>query len=162
MERASFRTNVLTRHLLSQENPNLDDDDVLLQSWPCISYTAAEASEPAACFDVYEMRKLMDGHNLEERDWLYGVIIQSEVFNPRSIGGRVHVWADYNQPMEQQREMTMRRIEYLSDCGVFRGWLTENEAEAELRKVSLCEVIAIFDYSLAIKIGVHVFLWYAY
>ncbi|XP_019194234.1 PREDICTED: acyl-coenzyme A oxidase 3, peroxisomal-like [Ipomoea nil] len=159
MERASFRTNVLTRHLLNQQNPNLDDDDVLLQSSPCISYTPAEASEPAARFDVFEMRKLMDGHNLQERDWLYGVMIQSKVFNPRSMGGRVHVGADYNQAMEQQREMTMRRIEYLSDCGVFRGWLTENDqAEAELRKVALCEVIAIFDFSLAIKIGVQVFL----
>ncbi|XP_019194231.1 PREDICTED: acyl-coenzyme A oxidase 3, peroxisomal-like [Ipomoea nil] len=157
MEKANFRTHVLTRHLI-QENPCVDDD-ILLQSSPCIGYTPPELSEPAASFDVAEMRKLMDGHNLEERDWLYGLMIQSRLFNPRSRGGKVYVWPDFNQSMEQQREITMRRIAYLSDCGVFRGWLTEKGPEAELRKLALLDVTTIFDHSLSIKLGVHFFLW---
>lgn len=67
---------------------------------------------------------------------------------------------DYNQSMEQQREMTMKRIAYLLDRGVFEGWLTEKGVEAELRKLALHEVIGIYDHSLAVKLGVHFFLWY--
>lgn len=159
MEKANFRTHVLTRHL-NQENRCVDDD-ILLQSSPCIGYTPPELSEPAASFDVAEMRKLMDGHNLQERDWLYGLMIQSRLFNPRSRGGKVFVWPDFNQSMEQQREITMRRVAYLLDCGVFRGWLTEKGPEAELRKLALLDIITVFDHSLSIKLGVHFFLWYA-
>lgn len=158
MEKINFRTHVLTRHL-NPENPSLNDDDVLLQSSPCISYAPPELSEPAASFDEFEMRKLMDGHNLQERDWLYGLMIQSKLFNPKSRGGKAFVWPDFNQSMEQQREITMRRVEYLSDCGVFRGWLTGKGPESELRKLALLDVIAIFDHSLSIKVGVHFFLW---
>lgn len=53
----------------------------------------------------------------------------------------------------------MRRIEYLRDRGVFKGWLTGEGEEIELRKMAMNEVIAIYDHSLAIKLGVHVFLW---
>lgn len=66
---------------------------------------------------------------------------------------------DYNQTMEQQREMTMKRIEYLLDRGVFKGWLTEKGVEAELRKFALLEVTGIYDHSLSVKLGVHFFLW---
>lgn len=66
---------------------------------------------------------------------------------------------DYNQSMEQQREATMKRIAYLLDRGVFRGWLTGDGPQEELRKLALHEVIGMYDHSLAIKIGVHVFLW---
>ena len=63
--------------------------------------------------------------------------------------------------MEVQREATMRRIAHLAQRGVFRGWLTEPGAEAELRKLALLECLGVYDHSLAIKIGVHFFLWYA-
>ncbi|KAL0443912.1 UNVERIFIED_CONTAM: Acyl-coenzyme A oxidase 3, peroxisomal [Sesamum latifolium] len=53
----------------------------------------------------------------------------------------------------------MKRIQYLLDHGVFEGWLTRKGFEAEMRKLALLEVIEIFDHSLAIKIGVHFFLW---
>ncbi|KAK4493557.1 hypothetical protein RD792_017863, partial [Penstemon davidsonii] len=43
--------------------------------------------------------------------------------------------------------------------GVFEGWLTGKGFDAEMRKLALLEVIEIFDHSLAIKIGVHFFLW---
>ncbi|KAL9262213.1 putative acyl-coenzyme A oxidase 3.2, peroxisomal [Drosera capensis] len=49
---------------------------------------------------------LLDHHDIESRNW-----IQSPLFNPRIIRGRRFVSPDYNQRMEQQREMTMRRIE---------------------------------------------------
>lgn len=101
----------------------------------------------------------MDGHNLEDRDWLYGLMLQSKLFNRRSRGGKVYVFPDFNQTMEQQREITMKRIAYLSDCGVFRGWLTGKGPEAEMRKLALLDVVGIFDHSLSIKIGVHFFLW---
>lgn len=43
--------------------------------------------------------------------------------------------------------------------GVFDGWLTEKGLESEMRKLALFEVIGTFDHSLAIKLGVHFFLW---
>lgn len=106
------------------------------------------------------MRKVLDAHNLQDRDWLFGLMMQSKLFNPRNVAGRVFVSPDYNQSMEQQREMTMKRIGYLLDRGVFRGWLTEKGAEAEMRKFAFFEVIGMFDHSLAVKLGVHFFLWY--
>lgn len=101
----------------------------------------------------------MDGHNLEERDWLFGLMMQSNLFCPRKSGGRVFVSPDYNQSMEQQREMTMKRINYLLDRGVFKGWLTGERAEAEMRKFAGFEALGIYDHSLTIKLGVHFFLW---
>lgn len=68
------------------------------------------------------------------------------------------VGPDYNQTMEEQREVTMKRLVYLLERGVFKGWLVK-EADAELRKLALQEVIAVFDHSLSIKIGTHFFLW---
>lgn len=101
----------------------------------------------------------MDDHNLQDRDWLFGLMIQSKLFNPRVAGGRVFVSPDYNQSMEQQREMTMKRIHYLLDCGVFQEWLTGRGPEVEMRKFALHEVIGMYDHSLAVKLGVHYFLW---
>ncbi|KAK9284343.1 hypothetical protein L1049_023514 [Liquidambar formosana] len=105
------------------------------------------------------MRKLMDGHNFQDRDWLFGLMIQSKLFCPKRAGGRVFISPDYNQTMEQQREMTMKRIAYLLDRGVFDGWLTGKGAEAEMRKFALHEVIGMYDHSLAVKLGVHYYLW---
>lgn len=86
-------------------------------------------------------------------------MIQSNLFNPKLRGHRVFVYPDYNQSMEQQREINMRRIEYLLDRGVFKGWLTDSSEESELRKVAFNEVLTIYDHSLSIKLGVHFFLW---
>ncbi|CDP15892.1 unnamed protein product [Coffea canephora] len=155
MEKINFRTKVLSRHL----NHDPTGDKPFLQSSPCLSYTPPELSEPNSFFDVKLMRKLMDGHNIEDRDWLYNLIVQSKLFNPQEKGGKIFVLPDYNQSMEQQREMTMKRIEYLLDNGVFQGWLTRKGPEAELRKFAFLDVVGIFDHSLAIKIGVHFFLW---
>lgn len=156
MEKINFRTKILSRHL----QPTTPINPSSLTSSPCLNYTPPELTEEAATsFDVKLMRKLMDGHHVEDRDWLFGLIIQSKLFNPREKGGKVFVLPDYNQSMEQQREMTMKRIEYLLGHGVFQGWLTGKGPESELRKLALLDVVGIFDHSLAIKIGVHFFLW---
>ncbi|PHT35677.1 Acyl-coenzyme A oxidase 3, peroxisomal [Capsicum baccatum] len=125
-----------------------------------LCYKQPELSEPSSVFDIKEMRKLMDGHNLEARDWLYGLMLQSNLFNPIERGGKVFVFPDYSQSKEQQREITMRRIGYLLERGVFKRWLTGDGPEDELRKLALVEGVCIFDHSLAIKIGVTYFLCY--
>ncbi|KAJ4729711.1 Acyl-coenzyme A oxidase [Melia azedarach] len=86
-------------------------------------------------------------------------MMQSKLFNPRKVGEKMFVSQGYNQTMEQQREMNMKRIAYLLERGVFEGWLTGKGIEAELRKLALLEVTGIFDHSLSIKLGVHFFLW---
>ncbi|KAK2380819.1 peroxisomal acyl-coenzyme A oxidase [Trifolium repens] len=156
INRISRRTEILTNHL-RHDPPTAT---TLLQHNVCLCYSPPELSESnPVTFDVREMRKLLDGHNLEERDWLFGLIIQSGLFNRREVDGRVFVSPDYNQSMEQQREMTMKRIAYLLDRGVFRGWLTGDGPQEELRKLALHEVIGMYDHSLAVKLGVHIFLW---
>ncbi|XP_073140081.1 acyl-coenzyme A oxidase 3, peroxisomal-like [Henckelia pumila] len=156
MEKVNFRTRVLFRHLQNHGHPG---GPAAISGSPCLSYTPPEAYEQPFSFDVDSMRKLMDGHNSDDRDWLFNLMVQSNLFNPTLRGGKVFVVPDYNQTMEQQREITMKRIEYLLDHGVFEGWLTGKGFEAEMRKFALLEVIEIFDHSLAIKIGVHFFLW---
>ncbi|XP_052207462.1 acyl-coenzyme A oxidase 3, peroxisomal-like [Diospyros lotus] len=155
IDRISFRTRVLAGHL---DTGSVPSDGGLVEPSPCLSYSPPEMEEKFG-FDVAEMRRLMDGHNVADRDWLFGLMRQSKLFCPREHGGRVFVSPDYNQSMEQQREMTMKRIEYLLECGVFDGWLTGKGPESELRKLAFLEVVGIFDHSLAIKIGVHFFLW---
>ncbi|KAL6145071.1 hypothetical protein ACLB2K_055759 [Fragaria x ananassa] len=153
MDRVTWRTQVLSNHL---HRPAASS---ALTANPCLGYSPPELTEPFE-FNTKEMRKLLDHHNLEERDWLFGLMRQSKLFNPKEAGdGRVFVSPDYNQSMEQQREMTMKRIEYLLDRGVFKGWLTEKGVEAELRKFALLEVSGIYDHSLSVKLGVHFFLW---
>ncbi|OAY35337.1 acyl-coenzyme A oxidase 3, peroxisomal isoform X2 [Manihot esculenta] len=153
-DRAWIRTRILTNHLLSFSSQSVSP----LESNVCLSYSPPELHESCS-FDTNEMRKLLDMHNIEDRDWLFGLMRQSKVFNPQEKGGRVYVSPDYNQSMEQQREMTMKRIAYLLERGVFDGWLTGKGLESEMKKFALFEVLGIFDHSLAIKLGVHFFLW---
>lgn len=157
MDRAYQRTKILTDHLL-QSSPSSPAQIPFLSSNACLSYSPPELSENFA-FDIKEMRKLIDGHHVEERDWLFGLMRQSKLFNPQVRGGKVFVSPDYNQPMELQREATMKRIEYLLERGVFKGWLTETGEEIEMSKFAVFEVLSIFDHSIATKLGVHVFLW---
>ncbi|XP_051151873.1 acyl-coenzyme A oxidase 3, peroxisomal-like [Andrographis paniculata] len=156
MDKVHFRTQVLARHLRDQ---NIATATAAVSRSPCLSYAPPEVSESAFSFDVNSMRKLLDGHNLEDRDWLFNLLLQSKLFNPKMRGGKVFVVPDYNQSMEQQREITMKRIQYMLDHGVFEGWLTGKGFEDEMRKLALLEVIQVFDHSLAIKVGVHFFLW---
>ncbi|KAH7577005.1 hypothetical protein JRO89_XS01G0190200 [Xanthoceras sorbifolium] len=152
MDRALERTKILSNHLVQSSSRQI------LSTNACLSYSPPELAE-AFDFDIKEMRKLLDGHNLQERDWLFNLMMQSRLFNPKKCGEKVFVAPDFNQTKEQQREITMKRISYLLERGVFEGWLTEKGSQVELRKFALQEVTAIFDHSLAIKIGVHFFLW---
>ncbi|OMP10220.1 hypothetical protein COLO4_04707 [Corchorus olitorius] len=160
MDRAIRRTKILTDHLLQIQSSasSSTDQKPSLSSNVCLSYSPPELSEGYA-FEIKEMRKLLDGHHVEERDWLFGMMRQSKLFNPRVRGGKVFVTPDYNQSMEQQREMTWKRIQYLTERGVFKGWLTERGEEAEMRRFAFFEVLGIYDHSIAIKLGVHFFLW---
>lgn len=144
MDAASFRTEVLSRHLQSPSS-----SQSLLQSSTCLNY-----AEPVL-FDTHQMRKLMDGHHWEHRDLVYKLIIESQLFVPTNRGGKVFVTPDYNQSMQQQREMTMKRIQYLVRHGVFDGFLTSDE----LRSFAIADAVGAYDHSLGIKLGVHFFLW---
>lgn len=120
LNRVAFRTQVLARHLHRPDNISHPPS---LRTSECLQlFSPAELSKRME-FDPREMRKLMDGHNLEDRDWLYGVMIRSEVFGRRERGGKVYVGQDYEEPMEVQREKTMKRIVYLVDHGVLEGIL---------------------------------------
>lgn len=145
MDRAFQRTKILTNHLL-HSSPHAP----YLSSNACLNYAPPELSESYA-FDIKEMRELIDGHDVAKRDWLFEMMTQSKVFNPRVRGGKVFVSPDYNQSMEQQREITWKRIEYLSERGAFKGWLTEKGEEFEMTRFASVEVISIFDHSIAIK-----------
>ncbi|ESQ36289.1 hypothetical protein EUTSA_v10009440mg, partial [Eutrema salsugineum] len=125
----------------------------------CLQYSPPEELNGSYGFEIKEMRKLLDGHNVEERDWLYGLMMQSNLFNRKERGGKIFVSPDYNQTMEQQREVTMKRIWYLLQKGVFKGWLTETGPDAEQKKFALYEVCGIYDYSIIAKLGVHFLLW---
>ncbi|KAB5512712.1 hypothetical protein DKX38_029740 [Salix brachista] len=154
INRASRRTRILNHHLV--QSPS--DPTSCLQSNSCLSYTPPEVTE-SFDFETKEMRKILDFHNLEDRDWLFRVIEQGKVFNGKERGGRMFVIPDYNQTMEQQREMTTKRIEYLLERGVFDGWLMKKGVEAELKKLAFLDVIHNFDHSLAVMLGAHFILW---
>ncbi|KAL6839414.1 hypothetical protein ACP4OV_030684 [Aristida adscensionis] len=152
---ASRRAAAIARHLAGGALPAT----TALEAFPCLSYAAPESSEPPPAFSPAEFRALLDGHHLGERDWVFRAMEESPLFCPRRRGGgRAFVSPDYNEGKEAQREATMRRIGELARGGVFRGWLTEPGADAELRKLALLECLGVYDHSLAIKIGVHFFL----
>ncbi|THU45251.1 hypothetical protein C4D60_Mb02t15870 [Musa balbisiana] len=125
----------------------------------CLHYDPPELSEKPPAFDLAALRRVLDGHDLAARDWLFRLMEESPLFCPRRRGDRTFVAPDYNQTKEQQRAVTMRRIEYLLRRGVFEGWVTGSGPEAELRKLAFFECIAIYDHSLSIKLGVTYFLW---
>ncbi|XP_006656066.3 acyl-coenzyme A oxidase 3, peroxisomal [Oryza brachyantha] len=155
---AARRAAAIARHLVGL-SPLADAAHAALEPSACLSYGSPESSEPAPAFSPLELRLLLDGHHVRERDWAFRAMEESPLFCPRRCGGRVFVSPDYNEGKEGQREATMRRVGYLARRGVFRGWLTEPGPEAELRKLALLECLGVYDHSLAIKIGVHFFLW---
>jgi acyl-CoA oxidase len=154
-DQVARRAQVLRNHLATPIPP----PPTTLSPSHCLSYSPPDLTEPFS-FNTTDMRALLDSHHLADRDWLFGLMIQSRLFNPLQRGAQVFVSPDYNQSMEQQREATMRRIDYLQDKGVYQGWLTDTGPEAELRRFAFYEVVGIYDHSLAVKLGVHFFLWY--
>lgn len=154
------RAAAIARHLAGLSPRDAAAVAAALEPSACLSYGPPESSEPAPAFSPLELRSLLDGHHLRERDWAFRAMEESPLFCQRRSGGKVFVSPDYNEGKEGQREATMRRVGYLARRGVFRGWLTEPGPDAELRKLALLECLGMYDHSLAIKIGVHFFLWY--
>lgn len=91
---------------------------------------------------------------------MFNLMASSELFQAKKVGNMIFLSPDYNQPMEEQRDVTLARILFLREKGVFKGWLTERTQESDFRRSALFESFGIFDHSLAIKLGVHVHLWY--
>ncbi|KAI3744108.1 hypothetical protein L1987_57183 [Smallanthus sonchifolius] len=155
MDRVSFRTQVLTRHLNNHHSTSTD----LLHPATCLSYSPPELWEQPPDYDTKSLRKLLDRDSMEEIDYMFNLMIQSNLFCRRERGGKVFILPDFNQSMEQQREMTMRRIGYLREQGVFDGWLTRKGPDAELSGFTRANSCGVFDHSFGIKLGVHFFLW---
>ncbi|KAK9689791.1 hypothetical protein RND81_09G081300 [Saponaria officinalis] len=124
----------------------------------CSTYSDPDLAEPIT-FDTTEMRALLDMHNVEDRDSLFNLITQSNVFNPRKLGSKLFVSPDYNQSMEHQRMMSRKRLQYLVDQGVFKGWISERGADIELKKIALHDVVSVYDHSLTVLVGAQYFLW---
>jgi acyl-CoA oxidase len=159
---ASRRAAAIARHLAGIPAAKFAS---LLEPFSCLGYVPPESNEQPPAFALGDLRRLLDGHDLGVRDWMFRVMEQSTLFCSRHGGpgpaGRVFASPDFNKDKEGLREAKMRRIGYLARRGVFRGWLTDTEgdAEAELRRIALLDCIGVYDHSLAIKIGVHFFLW---
>lgn len=155
-DRAARRATILASHLIQPELAAAS----LLSASSCLHYNSPELSNPSS-FNPIHLRRILDGHDVEARDWLFKLMEESPLFCPkRRCEGKVFVAPDYNATKEQQREMNMRRIEFMLKNGVFEGWLTDSSAEATLRKFALMETLGVYDHSLVIKIGVHFILWY--
>jgi acyl-CoA oxidase len=90
---------------------------------------------------------------------MFNLMASSELFQAKKVGNMIFLSPDYNQPMEEQRDVTLARILFLREKGVFKGWLTDRTQESDLKRSALFESFGIFDHSLAIKLGVHIHLW---
>ncbi|KAM0047985.1 putative acyl-CoA oxidase [Helianthus debilis subsp. tardiflorus] len=155
MDRVNFRAKVLTGHLKNHHNLAVD----LLQAAQCVNYSPPELSEPPSAFNTKALRKLLDGESMDEIDYIFNLMIQSDLFCPRERGGKVFISPDFNKSMEHQREMTMKRINYLRKQGAFDGWLTRKGPDAERSGFTRGIIFGVYDHSLGIKLGVHFFLW---
>ena len=104
------------------------------------------------------MRLLLDGHDLETRDWAFELMAKSDLFVSRRVGEGVFASPDFNQPMDELREKTLERFMFLGSKGTFKDFFSVS-VEESLRRTALFETIGIFDHALAIKLGVHFHLW---
>lgn len=156
MESSAFRrTAVIARHLDSSNSTS----DKSVSPSSCLQITSPDQIESAQ-FDTALMRNLLDGHDLEVRDWVFRLMEESELFRFRKLDGRDYVFPDYQAPMEQQREITLQRILYLVSKGVSDGWLSWKGKEGEMRNLAIFDCLGLYDHSLGVKFGVHYFLWY--
>ncbi|XP_078438670.1 acyl-coenzyme A oxidase 3, peroxisomal-like [Wolffia australiana] len=157
LERVHRRTSIIAHHLLNGSSSTAETRQ--LEASACVQYASPESYEKIELY-VDEMRRIMDGHDSDARDWVYRIMEESPLFlsprRPRK--GRIFLIPNYDEPMEQQRELTMRRIVYLRDRGMYDGWLTCGR-EMEMRRFALIESSVLFDHSLGIKLGVQFFLW---
>ncbi|KAG0576315.1 hypothetical protein KC19_5G071100 [Ceratodon purpureus] len=105
------------------------------------------------------MRALLDGHDLETRDWLFNLMAKSDLFVSRKVGDKVFASPDFNEPMDEMRDKTLERIFFLLRNGVFKDFLKDNSIENSLKQMAVWEVLGIFDHALSVKLGVHFILW---
>lgn len=124
---------------------------IFVISWPA----AAEAPS----FDKHAMRRLLEGHDIETRDRVFNLMIESDLFVSKRIGDKVLVSPNFNQPRDDCREQTVARVRYLQSKGVFNGWATDRSYEGGLRHLASYETLSMFDHSLIVKIAVHYHLW---
>jgi len=115
------------------------------------------AEEPA--FDKSAMRALLDGHDLELRDWIFNLMATSDLFVSRRVGDKVFASPDFNEPMDDIRDKMWERMLFLLHNGVFKNFLTDQSVESYLRRNAVFETVNIFDHALAVKLGVHYNLW---
>ncbi|XP_076931297.1 acyl-coenzyme A oxidase 3, peroxisomal-like [Bidens hawaiensis] len=155
MDRINFRTRIIYDHL---QPPTTTTTDILHVT-PCLNYTPPELTEPPPTFNTKSLRKLLDGQSADIIDHVFNLMIQSPLFCLKNKGGKVFITPDYNQSMEQQREMTMRRIGYLRDSGLFDGWFEKPGPDGDLWRFAVGQTVTVFDPSLGVKQGVHFQLW---
>jgi len=151
---AARRTSVLARQLAQELSPIS-----FLQPSPCLAYQPPEFHSERASFDTRAMRALLDGHHLELRDQFTDLMLTSDLFVSKRVGGRVFATPNFNVTMEEHRDKTLERILFFRSKGVFKGWLTDASVEDQLKRAALFETLGTFDHSLAIKLGVHIHLW---
>ncbi|GJU87622.1 reverse transcriptase domain-containing protein [Tanacetum coccineum] len=152
MDRVEFRTQILRNHLQNSQTTTFNNH---LTTLPCINYVPQELTEPTSNFDTHLLSNLLNGTVSKELDYLLNLMKQSTLFCPRNRGGMVFIEPDYNTSMEEEREMTLKRTEYLVDNGVYDGWFVKEGYEEELWRLAIAECVGFFDHSLAIKLGVH-------
>ncbi|CAM6085229.1 unnamed protein product [Calypogeia fissa] len=156
--RQSRRTSVLAKHF-SQISVNHHQQHTALERVPCLQYTSPEANSGASAFDVATLRGLMDGHDTELRDKIFDLMKKSPLFHYRTVGDLTYLQANYNDSLDKQRELTMERLLYFKDNGLFKGCLTNATPKQQMETITFFEILAMFDHSASIKAGVHIHLW---
>lgn len=112
-----------------------------------------------AAFDKVAMRALLDGHDLEARDWVYKLMASSDLFVSRRVGDKVFASPDFDRPMDEMRDRTLERMVFLLHKELFQESLTDSSYENSLKQLAVREAIGIFDHAWAVKLGVHFTLW---
>ncbi|BBN04025.1 acyl-CoA oxidase [Marchantia polymorpha subsp. ruderalis] len=153
--RLAWRASVLAKHF-SQIPPSPQN---ALAGVPCLQYGSPEENSGKPAFDITVMRKLMDGHSVEVRDQCFELMRKNELFHLKTGGSTTFLGVDYGALLHTQREITMERLMYMRDSGVFKGLLTVNTMEQYLTTSAVFECMSLFDHSLSIKAGVHFHLW---
>lgn len=101
----------------------------------------------------------MDGHDVELRDKVFDLMRQSKLFHYKTVGDLTYLQANYNDSLDTQRQLTMDRLVYFKEHGLFKGCLTNATPEQQMQTSAFFECLALFDHSSYVKVGVHIRLW---
>ncbi|CAM6111624.1 unnamed protein product [Calypogeia fissa] len=157
--RLSRRTSILAKHFLQNSAHHQQQQARALESVPCFQYTPPEDNSGVPAFDTATMRELLDGHHVEFRNKFFDLLRQSELFHYKTIGDLTYLQANYGDSLDAQRQLTMDRLLYLKEHGLFKGCLTNQTPEKQMETAAFFECMASFDHSMSIKAGVHIHLW---